>query len=141
MPDFVEGVDPLEYQVCVNGVKKCRNRMQVFVQKDAVVDVDQCITKYFDVLSNIMTIKLFSCDDETNPRYTTQDSCILEGEIKINISQIHDLSQQTVGVQVSMFFGRSSIEVAALIQDNIETQRGRDSGGGEVHQIEIPVTF
>ncbi|CAK9194880.1 unnamed protein product [Sphagnum jensenii] len=144
MPDFVEGVDPLEYQVCVNGVKKCKNRMQVFVQKDAVVDVDQCVTKYFDVISNIMTIKLFSCDDETNPRYTTQDSCVVEGEIKINISQSLDLSQQNVGVQVSMYFGRSSIEVAALIQDNTETQRGRDGGGGgsgEVHQIEIPVTF
>jgi hypothetical protein len=40
-----------------------------------------------------------------------------------------------------MYFGRSSIEVAALIQDNTETRRGRDGGGGEVHQIEIPVTF
>jgi hypothetical protein len=40
-----------------------------------------------------------------------------------------------------MSFGRSSIEVAALIQDNIETQRGRDGGGGGVNQIEIPVTF
>lgn len=115
--------------------------MQVFVQKDAVVDVDQCITKYFAVISNIMTIKLFSCDDETNPRYTTQDSCVMEGEIKINISQSHNMSQQNVGVQVSMYFGRSSIEVAALIQDNTETQRGRDGGGGEVHQIEIPITF
>jgi hypothetical protein len=56
-----------------------------------------------------MTIKLFSCDDETNPRYTTQDSCVMEGEIKINISQTHDLSQQNVGEQVSMYFGRSSI--------------------------------
>lgn len=63
------------------------------------------------------------------------------GEIKINISQTHDLSQQNVGVQVPMSFGRSSIEVAALIQDNIETQRGRDGGGGGVNQIEIPVTF
>jgi hypothetical protein len=74
MLDFVEGVDPLEYEVCINGVKKYKNRMQVFVKKDAVVDVDQCITKYFNVISDIMTIKLFNCDDETNPRYTTQDS-------------------------------------------------------------------
>jgi transcriptional regulatory protein LevR len=48
MLGFVEGVDPLEYEVCVNGVKKCRNRMQVFLQKDTVVDVVQYITKYYE---------------------------------------------------------------------------------------------
>jgi molecular chaperone DnaK (HSP70) len=133
LPDFEEGDDPAN--VCYDGgVKRCKNRFYSFVQKGTPVEVDQCITKQFygtDVKNKAMTILLFS-SDETSPRYTTGKSCVKEGELVIDTSNSAKLKTKAE-VTVSMYFGRSCIEVQAVAVNF------KDKAG--VHQMQLPVKW
>ncbi|KAH9538504.1 hypothetical protein CY35_15G009300 [Sphagnum magellanicum] len=136
LPDFVEGVDPPEYHAYINGVKKCKNKFEIFIQKNTVVEIDHSITKYFDMFSKVLSIKLFS-SDEVSPKYITGESCRLEGELMIDISQSHRSSKHDVGLCVSMYFGKSCIEVKAQI---VDPKKVRAFGSGE-RKMEVPIAF
>lgn len=111
---FEHGVDPLEYMKVVDGVAKCRRRFQIFVKKGDKVDVDACISRIQRPVhrgQRSMKFELFS-SDELEPRYALADIAKKEGEIVIDMSGDMHL-EKSREVKLSLFFGRSSLEIKA----------------------------
>ena len=111
---FEQGVDPVEYMKIVDGVPKCRRRFQIFVKKGDKVGVDACISRIQRPVhrgQRSMRFELFS-SDEPEPRYALGDSVKKEGEIVIDISGDIELEKRRE-VKLSLFFGRSSLEIKA----------------------------
>ncbi|XP_024402004.1 uncharacterized protein [Physcomitrium patens] len=131
--NFEKGVDPPEYLELIDGVSKCYNRFSVYVRKGDIVYVDDCISKtFFPGMRGQQKIQLqlFS-SDEINPRYTVGETIKKEGEIEIDISSDMKLDKKRE-VKVSLFFGRSSIEIKAEAMNFI-------SSGPQ--QLELPVVI
>jgi hypothetical protein len=131
---FEEG-DPAEYCIQEGNRKKCDNRFCIYVQKGSQVAVDHCVTKRFFGLyprQKRMRVGLYSSDDVT-PRYTKGGSAEKEGELVIDISNVSGKRDAIAEVSVSMYFGRSSIEMKAV---------GLNCGDkSKVHELQLPLTF
>lgn len=111
---FEHGVDPVEYMKVVDGVPKCRRRFQIFVKKGDKVGADACISRIQRPVhrgQKSMRFELFS-SDEREPRYALGDTVRKEGEIVIDISGDMQL-EKSREVKLSLFFGRSSLEIKA----------------------------
>lgn len=111
---FERGVDPPELLKVVDGVEKCKKRFMIFVQKGDKVEADKCISKIQRPVQRgqrSMKFELFS-SDESWPRYALGDSVKKEGEIEIDISGDMALEKRRE-VKLSLFFGRSSLEIKA----------------------------
>lgn len=112
--NFEADVDPLEYREIVEGVAKCNNRFNVYVQTGTDLKIDECVSK---ILTPVypgqikMKFELYS-STETDPRYTTAESVTREGELEIDISEARELGRDRQ-VRLSLFFGRTSIEAKA----------------------------
>jgi hypothetical protein len=132
--DFEEG-DPVEYCTQVGNTKNCKNRFCIYVQKGSQVAVDHCVTKTHVGLyprQKVMHAVLYSSDD-VSPRYTKGGSAEKEGELVIDISNVRGERDAIAEVRVSMYFGRSSIEMKAV---------GLNFGDkSKVHEMQLPVTF
>jgi hypothetical protein len=113
-PLFESELDPPEYESWVDGIARCLNRIDIFVQEGNEVEVDHCKKKIYSplqIMQTSMKLQLYSSLHK-NPRYTTGDGTMLEGTVLVDMSQDLELGLDRE-VEVSMFFGRSSIEVKA----------------------------
>jgi putative intracellular protease/amidase len=132
--DFEEG-DPAEYCIQVGNRKMCDNRFAIYVQKGSQVAVDHCVTKKFFgsyPRQKRMRVGLYSSDD-VSPRYTTGGSAEEEGKLVIDISNVSGKRDAIAEVSVSMYFGRSSIEMEVV---------GLNCGDkSKVHELQLPLTF
>lgn len=112
---FEIGVDPREFMEDIDGVLKCKNRFKVYVRKGDQVHMDDCISSVFMPIyqdQKSMALELLSCDDEMEPRYAVGEWVTKEGEVVIDISKDMGL-QKARRLEVSLFFGRSSLEIKA----------------------------
>jgi hypothetical protein len=127
--------DPAEYCTQVGNRKMCTNRFWTYVQKGSQVAVDHCVTKTHVAVypgQKTMTLRLHSSDD-VSPRYTKGGSAEKEGELVIDISNVSGGTDAIAEVSVSMYFGRSSIEMTAV---------GLNFGDkSKVHEMRLPLTF
>jgi len=131
---FEEG-DPAEYCTQVGNMKKCENRFSIYVQKGSQVTVDHCVTKTHVGLyprQKVMRLVLYSSDD-VSPRYTKGGSAEKEGELVIDISNVSGETDAKPEVSVSMYFGRSSIEMKAVALNFGDKSK--------VHEMQLPLTF
>jgi hypothetical protein len=132
--DFEEG-DPAEYCTQIGNRKKCENRFWIYVQKGSQVAVDHCVTKRLVGMyprQKVMQVVLYSSDD-VSPRYTKGGSAEKEGELVIDISNVSGERDAIAEVSVSMYFGRSSIEMKAVALNCGDKSK--------VHEMQLPVTF
>jgi hypothetical protein len=127
--------DPAEYCNQVGNTKKCMHRFLIYVQKGSQVAVDHCVTKTHVALypgQKDMSLPLYSSDD-VSPRYTEGGSAEKEGELAIDISNVSGGRDAIAQVSVSMYFGRSSIEMKAV---------GLNFGDkSKVHEMRLPLTW
>jgi hypothetical protein len=131
---FEEG-DPAEYCTQVGNMKKCENRFSIYVQKGSQVTVDHCVTKTHVGLyprQKVMRLVLYSSDD-VSPRYTKGGSAEKEGELVIDISNVSGETDAKPEVSVSMYFGRSNIEMKAVALNFGDKSK--------VHEMPLPLTF
>lgn len=129
---FETGVDPREFMEDCDGVLKCKNRFKVYIRKGEQVQVDDCKSAVFMPIyhdQKSMVLELLSCDDEIEPRYTVGEWVKKEGEVVIDISQDMTL-QKARRLKVSLFFGRSSLEIKA---------EALNFSAGGARQLELPV--
>jgi hypothetical protein len=94
----------------------CKNQFFIYVQKGSQVAVDHCVTKTITALypgQKDISLPLYSSDD-VSPRYTKGGSAEREGELVIDISNVSGGTDAIAQVSVSMYFGRSSIEMKAV---------------------------
>ncbi|EFJ24727.1 hypothetical protein SELMODRAFT_414734 [Selaginella moellendorffii] len=98
-----------------NGLEKCRNIFSLFVEKEGPVSVNQSVThSYFPIFRHqkVLKIALFSSSSDFIPMYTTDEGCVELDSYEFDIGE--DLHMGTGReVEVTMFFGRSTIEVSA----------------------------
>lgn len=112
---FEEGVDPEEYKVTrkSDGHARCRHRFMVLVRKVDEMKMDECISRTYKVFreSERTKVRLFS-SDETDPRYTKGENVKKEGKFyEWDVSGETEESSARPEIKVSLFFGRSCIEV------------------------------
>jgi hypothetical protein len=131
--DFEEG-DPAEYCIQVGDTKECSNRFDIYVQKGSQVAVDHCVTKTLWGLSRQKSIPfvLYSSDD-VPPRYTKGGLAEKEGVLVVDVSNLSGGRDAIPKFSVSMYFGRSSIEMEVV---------GLNFGDkSKVHNMQLPLTF
>jgi hypothetical protein len=130
---FEEG-DPAEYFKQVGKRKMCDNRFLIYVQKGSQVAVDHCVTKTLaaDPGQKELSLELYSSDD-VSPRYTTGGSAEKEGELVIDISNFSRGKDAEPEVSVSMYFGRSSIEMTAVALNFGDKSK--------VHEMRLPLSW
>jgi hypothetical protein len=131
---FEEG-DPAEYCTEVGNTRKCDNRFCIYVEKGSQVAVDHCVTKTHVGLyprQKDMPLVLYSSDD-VSPRYTTGGSAEKEGKLVIDVSNLSGGTDAKPRVSVSMYFGRSSIEMKAVALNFGDKSK--------VHKMQLPLTF
>ena len=126
--------DPLRYKwVDDDGKAKCSHKFSVFVRIGDAILVNHAVTKVFYPVSHFqrsMSIKIFSAT-KSDPKYTKEDGAEKEGSFVLDMSSGMELDKKRE-VEVTMFFGRSSIEVTA---------KGKNfSASGKTENI-ISVTF
>jgi hypothetical protein len=113
-PQFDAQLDPLEYMEWVDGIAWCFNRIDIFMHEGSEVEVDCCTKKIYYPLKarqTTMELSLYS-SSQKNPRYTTDEGTVLEGTMVVDMSKNLELGKDRK-VEVSMFFGHTSIEVKA----------------------------
>ncbi|CAM6066407.1 unnamed protein product [Sphagnum tenellum] len=103
-----------EYMEWVDGIAWCFNKIDIFVHEGSEVEVDYCTKKiYYPLKARQTTMKLsLYSSSQKNPRYTTDGGTVLEGTIVVDMSKNLELGKDRK-VEVSMFFGHTSIEVKA----------------------------
>ncbi len=79
-----------------------------------------------------ISLPLYSSDD-VSPRYTKGGSAEKEGELVIDISNVSGRRNAKAEVSVSMYFGRSSIEMKAVALNFGDKSK--------VHEMQLPLTF
>ncbi|CAK9257937.1 unnamed protein product [Sphagnum jensenii] len=113
-PQFDARLDPPEFMEWVDGIAWCFNRIDIFMHEGSEVEVDYCTKKTYYPLKarqTTMELSLYS-SSQKNPRYTTDEGTVLEGTMVVEMSKNLELEKDRK-VEVSMFFGRTSIEVKA----------------------------
>lgn len=125
--------DREDYREVVDGTAKCKNRFDVFVQRGQQVDTDYSVSKtYVPTYSKqkAMNISLFSSDDDA-PRYTEGANVTKEGTFVVDMSDGAEELNRERQVKVTMYFGRSTVELKA---------QGVNFGENKVHEM-LPVRF
>ena len=107
---FEPGVDPLEYMVTRRGDEhaRFRHRFMILVRKGDEVRADYVFRD-----SKRTKVRLYS-SDEREPRYTKGDKVRKEG--KFYVWDVSGQKEKSIGrpeMKVSLFFGRSCIDVKA----------------------------
>ncbi|KAG0590424.1 hypothetical protein M758_1G094100 [Ceratodon purpureus] len=134
--DFRTGdPDELEYISWVGEDKKCEACFSSFVKKGDLLEVDHCVSKEFSPLhpgAKNLKFVLYS-SGEMDPKYTRGPGAESkeEASFQVDISAGAHVEGRPI-VKVSMYFGRSAIEVKAI---------GQNFGNGEVHGCQLPVEF
>lgn len=131
--NFENGIDPPEFGIEVDGALRCENRFSVFVKKGTSVRAQQPFRKVYRPVfhgQTKMTFDLYSSTEE-EPRYTVGDTVMKEGTVEIDISSGLELGRDRQ-VELSLFFGRTSIEVKA--------EAINFANFGDQH-IDLPVKF
>ncbi|KAI5060554.1 hypothetical protein GOP47_0024974 [Adiantum capillus-veneris] len=113
--DLIEGEDPEEYlSGNDDGDEECENAFCIYVRKGDTVLYDHSIENIFYPTSHKqkkLHIELYS-STELNPGFLPDQSCVMEGQIEVDISK--DLQMDmTSEICVSMRFGTSMIELSA----------------------------
>ena len=111
---FEEGIDPPTFRRLYDGVWKCNNRFEVYVRKGDQVKEDECFSRLFMPIydgQTMIELELFSSED-SSPRYIVGSNVRREGKFVIDISS-DMLLQKERRLKVSLYFGRSSIEITA----------------------------
>ena len=117
----------------VNGAVKCKNRFDVFVQRGQHVDTDYSVSKTYVPTypkQTSMSISLFSSDDDA-PRYTEGQDVTKVGTFVVDMSDGAEELDRERQVRVTMYFGRSTVELKA---------QGVNFGENKVHEM-LPVRF
>ncbi|CAM6013589.1 unnamed protein product [Sphagnum balticum] len=113
-PQFDAQLDPPEYMEWVDGIAWCFKRIDIFMHEGSEMEVDYCTKKIYNPLKarqTTMELSLYS-SSQKNPRYTTDEGTVLEGTMVVDMSKNLELENDRK-VELSMFFGRTSIEVKA----------------------------
>ncbi|XP_024390872.1 uncharacterized protein [Physcomitrium patens] len=124
-----------KYISWVGAEKKCDVNFSAYVRKGDPLDVDHCVSKDFSPLfpgARNMKLMLYS-SNETDPKYTQGPGVDSKEEASFTIditSSSH--MQERPTVTVSMFFGRSAIDVKAV---------GKNFGTGQIQEFQLPVEF
>jgi hypothetical protein len=127
--------DPERLQIMDDdGILRCKSVFQTFVQNGEEVPSGDSVTKeltpfYHHVRT--MRFSIYSAEGTARPKYVTDPGVVLESEFELDVASGLHLDKERV-VAVTMYFGRSSIEVTAK-GVNFEA-----SGGAE---DAIPVAF
>ncbi|KAG0620323.1 hypothetical protein M758_4G207200 [Ceratodon purpureus] len=110
--NFEEGVDPEEYKVIQkrNGNAECKSRFCVLVRKGDEVKVDECVSRMCNAFhdSKRNQVCIYS-SDKRNPRYAKGQN--VKKEVKLYVFSDTPPSSAPQVVKVSIYFGRSCIEV------------------------------
>lgn len=117
----------------VDGTLKCKNRFDVFVQRGMEVDTDYSVSKTYIptyAKQTSMSISLFSSDEDA-PRYTEGEGVTKEGAFVVDMSDGAEELDRERQVRVTMYFGRSTVELKA---------QGVNFGENKVHEM-LPVRF
>ena len=131
---YFEIGDPLGYKwVNDDGEAKCDNVFSVFARIGDAIPVNHTVTEALLPVCHFqrsMSIKIMS-STKSDPKYTKEDGVEEEGSFELGMSSGMELDKERK-VEVTMFFGRSSIEVTA---------KGKNfSASGKTEYI-IPVTY
>ena len=126
--------DPLGYRwVDDDGVAKCQHTFYVFVRIGDAIPVNHTVTRVVypvEHFQTTMSIKIFS-STKSDPKYTKEDEAEKEGSFELDLSSGLELDKARE-VEVTMFFGRSSVEVTA---------KGKNFSASGKTENAIPVTF
>ena len=105
--------DPLGYKwVDDDGEAKCRDASCVFVRIGDAVLVHYNVTEVCTPCVHFqmsMSVEIFS-STKSDPKYTMEDGAEEEGSFVLDMSSGMELDKER-GMEVTIFFGRSSIEV------------------------------
>lgn len=108
--------DPVELRYKNDdGELRCNNYFQVFVREGEVVPSDHFVTHEISPSihnQKVMSVQIFSCDNIANPQYVNEEGMVMEGEFELDMSSDLEMDKNRK-VAVTMYFGRSSIEVKA----------------------------
>jgi hypothetical protein len=132
--DFKIG-DPLGYKrVNDDGETKCHHIFSVFARIGEAIPVNHTVTKVFFPVWHFqrsMSIEIVS-STKSDPKYTkAEDGAEEEGSFELDISSGMELDKKRE-VEVTMFFGRTSIEVTA---------KGKNFSASGKTGYTIPVTY
>lgn len=111
---FVQGVDPPELGQYYDGVLKCNSRFEIYVRKGDHVKPEDRFSRLFMPIfdgQKLIELELYS-SEERDPRYVVGEFVRREGTFVIDISEDMRLEKER-RLNVSLFFGRSSIEMVA----------------------------
>lgn len=132
---FDHALDAQELVKVTDGVEYCRNRFDVFVRKGDSVEVNSCVTKNYVPHGHGQTHMVFDLysSSEREPRYTEGRTVTKEGDFAISLAPNYSTGELP-RFDLSMFFGRSNIELRAV---------GRYSGreGQKARSMVLPVKY
>ncbi|KAG0001684.1 Heat shock 70 kDa protein 12A [Entomortierella chlamydospora] len=118
--EFQEDVDPIVLKrYRIQGVY-CANRFSVFVTKGQKVQVNECVTRSYQVVkensydTGACSIRIYAVDGQP-PRYTTGLHRLAEILIPGTFKSSDPLSHE-VSVEMKMYFGLNEIKAEALIK-------------------------
>ncbi|KAJ7547735.1 hypothetical protein O6H91_08G101400 [Diphasiastrum complanatum] len=125
--------DPFRYWFkAKDGTVYCANRFMIFVSINTEVPINHCISHSFNPAEadqEMTTVELYS-SSRSHPIYTTESGAKKEASFKITFPSMLSLGKPPE-IEVSMYFGRSTIEVSARVTN---------SGNDEKASI-LPVKF
>jgi hypothetical protein len=126
--------DPVGYMwVDDDGKAKCHHVFSIFARIGDAIPVNHTVTEVLRPLWHFqrsMSIEIFS-STKSDPKYTKEDGVEKEGSFELDMSSGMELDKKRE-VEVTMFFGRSSIEVTA---------KGKNFSASGKTQYIIPVTY
>jgi len=130
---FEPHLDPPELLKWTHGAEYCRNRFDVFVRKGDRVEVDKCVTKSYFPHGNDQRLMVFDLwsSTEKEPRFTEGAGATKEGAFAVQLPKKYGSAGELPRFGLSMFFGRSHIEMRAV--GNME--------GLEARSLVLPVKY
>lgn len=119
--------DPVDKQMLDDdGDMLCTDVFSIFARKGEEIDCDHCVSELYYPIAHgqrKMGIQIFS-SSQVDPKYTTDDGVALEGSFTMDMSEALELGKSRA-IEVSMFFGRASIDV-----------QGRRDNFGDTRKVE-----
>ncbi|KAF9159923.1 Heat shock 70 kDa protein 12A [Actinomortierella ambigua] len=119
--DFVAGIDPPHLMRNVLGKIVCKNRFSTFVEKGQLINVDECVTRWYSLTyrgdfdpSDSYVIAIYAIDGDP-PRHVTGHTELACISIPSPFKPT-DSPGRKAHTTVKFYFGLSEIKVEAIVQ-------------------------
>jgi hypothetical protein len=118
-PLFKVGVHPHDLKIeGDSGELRCRDVFNKFVSRGEEIRIDDCVKKSYKPIKKSqsgISVDIFSTACP-NPKYVTDPGVKREGSFEVACPSYHELGFWP-SVEVSMFFGRTEIQVSAVAEN------------------------